>query len=79
MPYRIVIEIAVGERGKTLELTGETSSLHYADSPTDAMVCAIAANALLWQSNNLASMAVDNARYDRMRRALNLPLNQVPY
>ena len=77
--YRITVELNVGPQGKTLTLTGETPDYRRGDGVTDADVCALAANALLWQSSALAGMATDHARLAKMARALNLPLNQVPY
>jgi len=74
IPYRITIELAIGERGKTVQVTGETDSLGYA-SFDDAAVCALAANALVWESSAMANAASDHARFDALRRALNMPLN----
>lgn len=75
--YRITIELAIGEKGKTIQLTGETDDLRDAVSSThdeNALACAIAANALVWQSHALSQAAQDNANYERLRRALNIPM-----
>lgn len=77
IPYRITIELAIGEKGKTIQVTGETDDLRCAQGARlggDAVTCAIAANALLWESNAMAQAASDHAAYEKLRRALNIPI-----
>lgn len=77
--YRITIELHVGPRGKMIELVGETPDYRPGNGVTDADVCAIAANALIWQADAMATAASSHANMARISRALNLPLNQVPF
>lgn len=77
IPYRVTIELAIGGQGKTIQLTGETPDLRAAAggaTEPDALLCAIAANALLWQSNALAHAASDHVAFEKMRQALNIPI-----
>lgn len=79
-PYRITIELATGERGKTMVVTGETPWLGRDDGGiTDANACAMASNALVWESHTMAHAGSDHAAFDRRVRALNIPLNTVPH
>lgn len=77
IPYRLTIELAIGEKGRTIQVTGETADLRLTASAAtepDAMLCAIAANALLWESNALAQAASDHVQFEKMRQALNVAI-----
>lgn len=79
IPYRITIELAIGEKGKTITITGETPDLRASrgTSPDpDAVLCAIAANALLWESNALSHAASSHAAWKKMIDLLNVPIPQ---
>lgn len=80
VPYRITIEMAIGEKGKTLQVTGETQRLGREDGGiTDANVCAMAANALAWESHNMAHAGSDHAAFDKHVRALSIPMSRVTH
>lgn len=79
IPYRITIELAIGEKGKTLQLTGETPDLRGPDGViTDCLSCAIAANALLWQSQAMAQAGQSHAQWDQAVKLLNMPTSGRP-
>ena len=73
IPYRITIGLAIGPRGKTIVVTGETPDMTAGDH-TEANYCALAANALVWQSHAMAQAATDYAQFARLVRSLNLPI-----
>lgn len=71
VPYRVTIEMAIGEKGKTIQVTGETPLL--GDPLVDSILTAMAANALLWQSSAMASVAGSHLQWEVWAKALNLP------
>lgn len=70
IPYRITIELAVGAKGKTIQIVGETPAV--GDPQVESNLTAAAANALIWESHAMAVAAGFLSEWEAYRQALNL-------
>lgn len=79
VPYRIRIELACDDKGKTLEITGQTPLFGTPEqfSPEDLLT--MGANAMEWEANRMKRAGTDAAMHARIERAMALPVNRVPF
>lgn len=80
IPYRVTIELAIGGKGRTIQVTGETPDHRdgTASAWSDRDSTALAANALLWQSHAMATAAADASRWQQAVDLLNMPTSGRP-
>ena len=78
IPYRITIELAVGAKGKTIQVSGEIGAVGDGEAFTSIELTAMAANALAWQSHAMAEAAANPERWQQNIDLMNMPVYGKP-